>query len=145
MVLGNRGEALVQDVLERLVVSADHKGASPKVWAPVAHRLREPDQLSLICCKAAVSGRQSTAEEGDGAVVQVQDRPYSGPGRVALDYEGLVEVREREGGSRGERLLQLLEGDVGVSGPQEGVLLEESRQGGGDGAEVADEAPVVAR
>jgi hypothetical protein len=48
VVLRNGGEALVEEVLQAVVVSLDDEAPSPEIRPPVSYRLNEADELALV-------------------------------------------------------------------------------------------------
>jgi hypothetical protein len=71
-VLGERGESLIEQKLEVLMVCSDHKRSSPQIRPPVLHCLDEGDEFTLVCHQLGVSLCHLTAEEGhwSGALVE---------------------------------------------------------------------------
>jgi len=76
----------------------------------VAHRLDQPDELTLICRELGVVRSHRATEEGDGAAILVQDRAKPGAGGVTVDNEARGEIRQLEGGAGREGVLELDEG-----------------------------------
>ncbi|KAJ1256975.1 hypothetical protein BS78_K256500 [Paspalum vaginatum] len=143
--LGNRGQALVQQVLQAVMVRLDAKAATPKVRPPVAHRLDQADELALVRRKCSVSRCHGPAEEGDRMALLDEDCAEPVRRSVALDDEGLAEVRHGQHGRRGDRVLERGEGRGSPLGPSKALLLEKNRERRRDGAVVGDELAVVAR
>jgi hypothetical protein len=48
LVLWNGGETLVEEELQAVVVGADEEATPPQIWAPMANRLHESDELALV-------------------------------------------------------------------------------------------------
>jgi hypothetical protein len=46
--LRDRGEALVEELLQTVVVRLDEEAASPQVRPPVPHHLDKADELALV-------------------------------------------------------------------------------------------------
>jgi hypothetical protein len=46
--LRDGGEALVEEVLQAVVVGLDDEAPSPEIWPPVSYRLDEADELTLV-------------------------------------------------------------------------------------------------
>ena len=67
--LRDRGEALVEEELEAVMIRSDGEAATPEVWAPVAYGVYEADELALVGGEGTVSRRDGPAEEGDGVLV----------------------------------------------------------------------------
>jgi len=93
MVLRDRGEALVEEIFQTVVVCLDDEAPPPEIQPPVPHGLDEADELVLVGGQRAVAGRHWPTEEGDRVVLLSQDRPKPDGRRVALDGEQLGEVR----------------------------------------------------
>jgi len=144
VMLRDRGEALVEEVLEAVVVRLDDEAASPKVQALVTYGEDEADQLPLISRQRAMVGGHRPTEERDGVAVLDEYRPEAIRGRITLHDEGLGEVRERQHRCRRHSPFEGEESRVGVVVPGETFLLQECSQGRSYGAEVVDEFPVVA-
>ena len=87
MVLGDRGESLVEEIFQTVVVCLDDKAPPPEIRPPVPHGLDEADELALVGGQRAVAGRHWPAEEGDWVALLSQDRPKPDGRRVALDGE----------------------------------------------------------
>jgi hypothetical protein len=94
MVLQNRGEALVEQVLETIVVRLDGETPPPKVWPPVANGLDQADELPLISCEGAVTWSHRPTEESDGVALLDEHRAEAVRRSVALYDKLLGEVRE---------------------------------------------------
>jgi len=62
-VLGNGGEALVEDVLDAPMVGADGERAAPKVRPPVPDSLDQPDLLALERRQLVMLRSHRTSEE----------------------------------------------------------------------------------
>lgn len=62
-VLGNGGEALVEDVLDAPMVGADGERAAPKVRPPVSDSLDQPDELVLERRQLVMLRSHRTSEE----------------------------------------------------------------------------------
>ena len=94
--LRDRGEALIEEALQAVVVDLDDEAPSPQVRAPVPYGLNEADELALVGGQRALAGRHGPAEEGDQMALLDQD---GADGRcVTLDGEQLGEVGHGEDG-----------------------------------------------
>ena len=69
MMLWNRREPLIQQVLEAVVVGFNDEPASPKVWPPVPDRHDEPNGLPFVGRQRLMSGCDSPTEKSDGVAV----------------------------------------------------------------------------
>jgi hypothetical protein len=143
LVLRNGGEALVQEVLQAIVISPHEELAPPQVRTPVSHRLNQPNELPLVCCQLQMPGGKRSAEERDGSGSLVEHGAKPNPGRVAVDDEQLVEVRHLEDGSSRQGAFKCLERVLRVLVPCEGAAEEKAGEGSYDEAKVADELPIV--
>jgi hypothetical protein len=92
-VLRDGAQPLVQEELEGVVVCADSERLRPKIWTPVKNRLKQPNKLSLVCCKLGVARCDGPAVEHNGTAILVQDCAEAGAGGVTVDDESAVEVR----------------------------------------------------
>jgi hypothetical protein len=63
--------------------------------------------------------------------------------RVAIDQEGLLEVRKMKNGHRRESPLQGVERRCSRRGPNKRILLEQCRQRGCADTEALDEAAII--
>jgi hypothetical protein len=63
MVLRDRGEALVEEVFEAIVVRLNDEAPPLEVRPPVPDRLNQADELALIGCQRLVTRSDGTAEE----------------------------------------------------------------------------------
>lgn len=88
----DRGEPLIEQELEAIVVRSHDELTPPKIWAPVAHRLDEANKLSLLRCKLAMPRSDLEAEEGNWAAPLVQNRAKPRSRCIALNNEGTCEV-----------------------------------------------------
>jgi hypothetical protein len=75
VVLRNRGEALVEEVFQAVVVRLDEEAAPPQVWPPMPNRLDHANELSLVGGQRAVARRYWPAEVCHRVSVLDQDRP----------------------------------------------------------------------
>jgi hypothetical protein len=66
VMLWNRREPLIQQVLEAVVVGFDDEPASPKVRPPVPDRHDEPNELPFVGRQRLMSVCDSPTEESDG-------------------------------------------------------------------------------
>jgi len=103
MVLRDRGQALVEEVFEAVVVRLDDEATAPKIRPPVPHRLDETNQLAFICGEGAVTGSDGSAEEGDRVAVLNEHRAKPMRRGVAFDDEDLGKVRHGEYRGAGDR------------------------------------------
>jgi len=71
--LWNRGEALIQHVLQRKMIGTNDETMTPKVGSPVPDRLNQADELALISSHLQVARREGLAEEGQGSGALMQD------------------------------------------------------------------------
>jgi hypothetical protein len=142
LVLRHCRQSLVEEVLQAVVVSADGEMTTPKIGPPMAHRLNQADQLPLVSGKLEVLRRKGTAEERHRSRALVKDGAEARTGGVAVHDEGLLEVRHLKDRTCGQGCFQLLEGDLGVVVPGEGIVP--ARERCRDDTEVTDELLVVA-
>ncbi|XP_021317213.1 uncharacterized protein LOC110435676 [Sorghum bicolor] len=145
MVLGNRGEALVEEVFQTVVVRLDDEAPPPEVRPPVPHGLDEADELALVGGQRAVTGCHWSAEERDWVALLSQDRPKPDGRRVTFDGEQLGEVRHGEDGGGRDGGFEGRERRRGCVVPGEALLLEERRQRRGKSPVAVDELAVVSR
>lgn len=64
---------MVQDEIERLVVSANDESATPEIRTPMLDRLGKTNEFLLVHRQGAMSGRKGMAEEYDGIVCLVEN------------------------------------------------------------------------
>ena len=95
----DRREALIEEVLEAVVVRLDVEATFPQVRPPMPHNHDEANELPLICRKGAVSWHHWTAEESDQMRLLDEDRLEAVGRRVAIDDEGLAEVQKGQTGA----------------------------------------------
>jgi hypothetical protein len=93
-VLGDRRQSLVEDEVQAAMVGANDKAATLEIRPPMAHRLNQPNELSLICGQFRVARCDGLAEECDSAGALMENRAEAGAGGVALDNELAVESRQ---------------------------------------------------
>jgi hypothetical protein len=98
VVLRDRREPLIKQILEAVMISLHQKAAPPQIQSPVADSLDEPDKLPLVSGEGTVTGRDGTTEEGDRVAVLDEDRAEAVRRSIAFDDKGLVEVRHGEDG-----------------------------------------------
>ena len=60
VVLRNGGQALVQQVLQAVVICLDSETAPPEVWSPVAYCLNQTNKLTLVGSQGLMSRRHRT-------------------------------------------------------------------------------------
>jgi len=142
MVLRDCGQALVQQVLEAVVIRLD---AETTLWAPMSDRLNQSDQFALIGSKSAVSRRHRPTEECDRVSVLNQHRPEAVGRRVALHHERLGEIGHGQHRGRGHRSLEVLERRSSLCVPGEALLFEQAGERCRHGAIVVDEFAVIPR
>ena len=92
VVLRDRGEALVEEELQAVVVRMHGEATSPQVRAPVSNGVDETDELSLVRGEGAMPWGHRSTEVSDGVLVLDQHSPEAVGGRVALDDEQPCEV-----------------------------------------------------
>jgi hypothetical protein len=63
LMLGDCGEALINQKLQAVMVCSDHEQLAPKVGTPMLHGLNESDQLTLVCGQFGVPWCHLLAEE----------------------------------------------------------------------------------
>ena len=107
--------------------------------------LYQADQLPLVGRQVDVTGREGTAEVGEGPDALVEDGAEPCARRVAVDHEGLSKVWHLKNRSCGQSALERLECRRRIVVPHKRVPPQETREWGGDDAEVLNEFPVVAR
>lgn len=93
-VLWDDGEALIQQVLEGVMIGADNEGSCPQVRSLVLHYLNKPDELVVICHKLGMPWHHMPAIEGDEPIVLLQDGAKSLARAIAIDNETVVKVWE---------------------------------------------------
>jgi hypothetical protein len=111
----------------------------------VPHRLYQADELPLVSRQLVVASSEWAAEEGQGSLPLVKHGAEARARGVTVDDELPAEIRHLEHWSRRQHPLERREGLHHLWRPGEGLLAEEARERGGDGAEVADELAVVSR
>jgi hypothetical protein len=94
MVLWDCDKALVEQVLEAVVVCLDGEAPPPQVRPPMPYGLDKADELPLISGERAMARRHRPAVERDGMAILDQHRAEAIGRRVALDNEWLGEVRQ---------------------------------------------------
>jgi hypothetical protein len=65
MVLRDGREALVEKILQAVVVSFDDEAPTPQVWTPMLNGVNEPYELALICSEGMVTRRDEVVEESN--------------------------------------------------------------------------------
>ena len=121
--LWDRREALVEEKFEAVVVRAHQEATSPEIRTPMTDGVDEADQFPFVGSEGTVSRRDGPAEVGDWVFLQDEHCPETVGRRIALDDERLVEVRQGQNRSRGDRDFEGLECRDGVGGPAEPFLL----------------------
>jgi hypothetical protein len=144
LVLGNGGQALIQQKFQTIMVSFNYEGSPLKVWALVAHNVDEPDQFPLVRGQLGVAAGDWSAEVRHEARALVEHCAKAHSRRVALDGERLVEVRQLQDRGRCQGPLELVKHVLSVGAPNEAALTEKLCQWRRDGAVVADEPAIVA-
>lgn len=94
MKLRNGLKTLVEDVFQRLVVCANHKGASPEIRMPMPYGLRQANQLALISSEGTVTRSQGTTEEHHCAAALVKYCANAGTGCVTFNHKRQCEIRQ---------------------------------------------------
>ena len=145
MMLRDRREALIEQVLQAIVIGLDEEATTPEVRPPVADDLDKADELALIGSEGAVSWRYRPAEKCHRVALLDEDHAQAVRRSVAFDDERLGEVRHGEDRSGGDSRLEGVEGRCCRVGPLETILLKEGSQGSDDGPEVVDEFAIVSR
>lgn len=112
--LWHRGEALVQEVLDVVVVGADDEGTSPQIGASVSYSLHQADQLSLVCCQLEMASNERSTDESEGSSTLVYYCAEPHAQCIAVDHEWFVEVRHLQNRACGQGNFQRLEGCLGV-------------------------------
>ena len=110
MMLRNCCQSLVEDELQGLVVGADDERTNPKIRAPVANCLGQPNQFPFISCKATMAWRERAAEEGDRPAVLMEHRANARSRGIALNDKAPGEVGKSQHRRRREPVLQSFEG-----------------------------------
>ena len=98
MMLRDGGEALVQQVLEGVVVGLDDEAPAPEVRPLVTDGVHQADQLPFVGSEGTMTRRDGPAEERHWVAVLDEHSAEPVGGRVALDGERLGEVRHGEDG-----------------------------------------------
>jgi hypothetical protein len=93
MVLWDCGKALIEQVLEAVVVRLDGEAPPPQVRPPMSYDLDKADELLLISGERAMARRHRPAVECDGMAILDQHHAETIGRRIALDNEWLGEVR----------------------------------------------------
>jgi hypothetical protein len=89
MMLGNGGQALIQEELKAEMVSTYQKAATPEVLPPVADGKHQPNQLLFICRQGLMSRCSGATKESDVMLILEEDGPKTVRRGVALNNEGL--------------------------------------------------------
>ena len=89
LVLRNGRQALVQEELEAVMVSANKEVAAPQIRAPVAHSLHQTDELLLISRELEMARGERPAEECERASTLVENGAKPHAGCVAVHHESL--------------------------------------------------------
>jgi hypothetical protein len=75
VVLRNGGQALVQQILQAVVIRLDCETAPLEVWPPVAHSLDQTNELTLVGCQGLMSRCHRTAEKAIGCPSWMRTTP----------------------------------------------------------------------
>ena len=105
LVLGDRGQPLVEEVLQAVVVGADQEAAPPQVGPLVLPSLYQANKLPLVGRQLDMAGGERPTEEGQGFGPLVEYGAKPSDGGVAVDHELPLEVQHLQNGTCGERLL----------------------------------------
>ena len=65
MVLGNRGEPLIQQILQTVVVHLDDELATPQIQPPMSYGVYKANELPFVGGEGAMARRDGAADEGD--------------------------------------------------------------------------------
>jgi hypothetical protein len=100
-VLWNRGQLLVEEEFEVVVIRLDHERSAPQIQLLVVHGMHQPNQFSLISREFGMAGSDRLAAERHRPGALVQDRAKPGPGGVTFHDELAVEIGQLQNRSRG--------------------------------------------
>lgn len=87
--LRNRGVALIQEILEDVMICFDEDAAAPQVWPPVSHDMDEADELPLISGEGAMALCDRTTEEHNRMCILDEHRVEPVRISVTLDEKSL--------------------------------------------------------
>ena len=87
LVLRNGRQALVQEELQVVMVSANKEVAPPQIWALVAHSLHQPDELPLVSHELEMARGERPAEERERSHTLVENGAKPHVGHVAVHHE----------------------------------------------------------
>jgi hypothetical protein len=78
MMLWNRGEALIQQKFEVVVVCPHRETSAPKIRPPMPNGVHKADELVLVCCEGVMTRCHRPAEIGDGCLswISTAPKPY---------------------------------------------------------------------
>jgi len=108
--LWNGGQTLVQEMLEAAMIRPDDKLPRLEIRPPMTHGLHETDEFALVGRQLGMLRGDRAAEESDRAVALMKHSTKPRAGSVAVDDEGLVEIRQLENRRCRERLFERVEG-----------------------------------
>lgn len=111
--LWHRGEALVQEVLDVVVVGANDEGTSPQIGVSVSYSLHLADQLSLVCCQLEMASNERSTDESEGSSTLVYYCAEPHAQCIVVDHERFVEVGHLQNRACGQDTFQRLEGRLG--------------------------------
>lgn len=106
------GQALVEEVLEAIMIRTNDELSSLQVRTPVAHGLNQPNEFPFVGSEASVSRREWPGEEGQCAGALVEHCTDARARGVALHGECPGEVWKLQDRGRGERRLERRESCV---------------------------------
>lgn len=92
MVLWNHGQLLIKEVLEAVVIRANHKRMAPKIWSPMPGNLNQSNQFALIGGQLGMAWHDGFAEEGNGPYALVQHGTKAGARGITFHKERLGEI-----------------------------------------------------
>lgn len=110
----------------------------------MANSLDQSNQLALIRCYLHVPRCELTTEISNRTLSLMKDNAKTCHRRITVDCEQLTEIRQMEDRGCSECHLEGVEGCCCGVRPMESVLLQELGEGGCNGTEIVDEAPVIA-
>jgi hypothetical protein len=143
MMLRDRREALIEHVLQAVVIGLDEEATPPKVRPPIEDGLDKADEFALIGGEGAVAWRYRPAEERHRVAFLDEDRAEAVRRSITFDDERLGEVRHGEDRSGGDGRLEGVEGRCCLFRPLETILLKKGSQRRGDGPVIVDELAMV--
>lgn len=70
--LRHRGQPLIEEELERVMICSDDEATAREVWPPVSHGLDKADELAFVGgCKLEMARNERLAEKRDRPVALV--------------------------------------------------------------------------